>query len=368
QVGEWLRAQTPADASVGVMEVGVIGYYAERRMVDFLGLLQPEVADALGRRDIYWSIPHTLPDYLVLTAINPLYSYDLLADTWFQAMYSPAAQFEDARFWGSPITVYRRRRPAIALEAQPVDQRAGPMQLSGYAREPIPIQGNTPIRIRLEWSKPDAASARVSISLIGPGGRVIASDTRAYDTAAWPAGGGSVYHTLVTGPEAPPGRYRARIQVVGEDQAGEMLVGAWKSPLGAVSLPRGLAPRADRFEDVIDLIGYRLEPGQASANAEVTLTLYWQSRQAVGVAYTVFVHLESDDGRLVLAADGQPHGGDYPTSIWSPGEIVDDRHVFRLPAGTYHLKVGLYRLETGERLTVGGADQVDLGMLTVQKP
>ena len=78
------------------------------------------------------------------------------------------------------------------------------------------------------------------------------------------------------------------------------------------------------------------------------------------------------DGRLVLAADGPPRAGDYPTSIWSPGEVIDDPHVIRLPAGlppgTYHVLIGLYRLETGERLPVNGSDQIKLETITIREP
>jgi hypothetical protein len=71
QVGEWLRTETPPDASVGTLEVGVIGYYAQRRMVDFGGLIQPEVALRFTSQSSYeqaaiWAVEHFDPDYLVL--------------------------------------------------------------------------------------------------------------------------------------------------------------------------------------------------------------------------------------------------------------------------------------------------------------
>jgi hypothetical protein len=70
-VGSWLRENTPADAVIGSLEVGVIGYYAERRMVDFAGLIQPEVAIQLGRSQSYdeaaaWTMENYRPDYVVL--------------------------------------------------------------------------------------------------------------------------------------------------------------------------------------------------------------------------------------------------------------------------------------------------------------
>ena len=70
-VGEWLSENTPADASVGTLEVGIIGYYAQRPMVDFSGLIQPDVADIIGQTGsyptaAYWAVTQYNPKYLVL--------------------------------------------------------------------------------------------------------------------------------------------------------------------------------------------------------------------------------------------------------------------------------------------------------------
>ncbi len=109
QVGEWLAANTPADAVIGVTEVGVMGYSSGRRMVDFLGLIQPDAAAALARGDPAWTLQTYQPDYLALTAINPLFNSDPRQDAWFAAAYRPVQRFDDARFWGSPVAIYQRR-------------------------------------------------------------------------------------------------------------------------------------------------------------------------------------------------------------------------------------------------------------------
>jgi hypothetical protein len=70
-VGEWLRDHTPPQASVGTLEVGLIGYYSQRRMIDFAGLIQPQVSNQLTTHTTYedaalWAVEHYRPDYLVL--------------------------------------------------------------------------------------------------------------------------------------------------------------------------------------------------------------------------------------------------------------------------------------------------------------
>jgi len=280
------------------------------------------------------------------------------------------ARFDDPRFWGSPITVYQRRRAATRLDVHPVEMSVAGMRLVEYAAEPVLIRPRTPMRIRLAWAAPAAAEARVTVSLIGPQGHVAAADSRTVEMAGWPPSGGSVYHTMVTGPDAPPGLYRALVDVQAGRDAGQATVGRWKSPLGEVSLPRDLVPRSDLFGEAIELIGYTLEPRQARAGEVVALTLYWQSARTVDRDFTVFVHVENERGDLALAADGQPRAGDYPTSIWSPGEVIPDTHSFQLPgdlpSGSYAISTGLYLLDTGERMVVAEEDRVVLGSIAVR--
>jgi hypothetical protein len=70
-VGIWLNENTPPETLIGTLETGIIGYYAERPMLDFAGLIQPEVARQLGLKTTYedaalWAVEHIRPNYLVL--------------------------------------------------------------------------------------------------------------------------------------------------------------------------------------------------------------------------------------------------------------------------------------------------------------
>lgn len=69
--GEWLAANTRLDDRVGLLEIGMIGYYANRPVVDFAGLLQPQVAAQMTPTTTYvdtatWAIEHYQPEILVL--------------------------------------------------------------------------------------------------------------------------------------------------------------------------------------------------------------------------------------------------------------------------------------------------------------
>ena len=70
-VGKWLHEQTPPNAKVGTLEVGIIGYYSQRYMLDFAGLIQPEVSKQLTKDTTFedaalWAVEQNPPDYLVL--------------------------------------------------------------------------------------------------------------------------------------------------------------------------------------------------------------------------------------------------------------------------------------------------------------
>jgi len=83
------------------------------------------------------------------------------------------------------------------------------------------------------------------------------------------------------------------------------------------------------------------------------LTLYWQSLKEMDEDYTTFTHL-LDKGNLIWGQmDRQPLGG--PTSAWFVGMIGADRYDIAVapdaPPGEYQIEVGMYLLETMERLT-----------------
>jgi len=107
------------------------------------------------------------------------------------------------------------------------------------------------------------------------------------------------------------------------------------------------------FGDRIMLLGYDRE---LLEDNELGLVLYWQAERPLDDNWTVFVHIVDSTGTLITQRDSQPRDGSYPTSIWDPGEIVDDRHSLALPSGLpegeYQVVVGLYSLESGERLSV----------------
>jgi hypothetical protein len=128
------------------------------------------------------------------------------------------------------------------------------------------------------------------------------------------------------------------------------------------------------FGEMVQLAGYTVEPEQAKPGQPLRLTLYWQAVAAMPHDYTVFVHLRQAEGATVAQADHRPLGNLYPTSLWPVGMLIRESSELFLPAelppGRYELWVGLYLLETGERLPLqadaSGENAVRLGSLTIK--
>ena len=128
------------------------------------------------------------------------------------------------------------------------------------------------------------------------------------------------------------------------------------------------------YADKIRLDGYSITSSGNAQGDTWDIGLYWHALGRTIYDYTVFVHLVDQQGQIVDQVDEQPLSGYYPTSFWQMGENIEDLHQLELSAdlapGEYYLHVGLYLLETNERLPLVGseepADHVVLGPITVK--
>ncbi|MDY6877306.1 MAG: glycosyltransferase family 39 protein [Chloroflexota bacterium] len=115
-----------------------------------------------------------------------------------------------------------------------------------------------------------------------------------------------------------------------------------------------------RLGEAVRLVGYRLAQDKAVPGDTLLLTLYWQAEEPVEGGYTVFVHLQGPDGRLVAQQDTPPARATRPTGGWEIGVLVEDPYELALPpdvsSGDYRLSVGMYDPATLERLAAFGAD------------
>ena len=107
RVGEYLAAATPEGASVGLVEIGIVGYYSRRHIVDVCGLITPGVGQHLAAGDVAWPVRVHRPDYVLLH--DPLWTSleaPIASAPWFSREYKRALTFDAQEPYR--LVLYRR--------------------------------------------------------------------------------------------------------------------------------------------------------------------------------------------------------------------------------------------------------------------
>jgi hypothetical protein len=104
------------------------------------------------------------------------------------------------------------------------------------------------------------------------------------------------------------------------------------------------------------LVGFDLVQAEADTGQALYLSLYWRPLRPFGDDYTIFIHLRDGANNTLINGDHQPYDGLVPTSRWPVGQTVKETIRLDLPsdlpAGEYQVMVGMYLLDTLERLPV----------------
>lgn len=102
--------------------------------------------------------------------------------------------------------------------------------------------------------------------------------------------------------------------------------------------------------------GRRCAGPHAPAGDNLELIVVWRALGASAVSYTLFVQAVDDQGGKVGQLDRLPCGGECPTSGWHPGDFIGERLLLPIrpeaQPGSYRLILGMYDLQTGQRLPV----------------
>ena len=147
-----------------------------------------------------------------------------------------------------------------------------------------------------------------------------------------------------------------------------LIAPAYRPPpyVAETALPVDMVRLNRRYDDKVELLGYKLDsdlvrPGQVTA-----LTLYWRALQPLEQNYTVFVHALGQQLTKVAEYNGFPGQGNFATNMWPVGQIIEDRYEFQIdPAAEtptlLRLHVGLFdhtRLDLPPLTTVDQASNV----------
>jgi len=110
------------------------------------------------------------------------------------------------------------------------------------------------------------------------------------------------------------------------------------------------------FDNQAELVGYDLPQKTIAPGSELPLTIYWRAREHIGEDFSVYIRLKDANGKIIGRWDAFPGGGLYPTRVWQPGEVIEDK--YRVPValdargpGVGQIEVGLFRRVPLETLT-----------------
>lgn len=120
ELGVWFKENTDPEASIAISDVGAVGYFSERHILDMFGLIDPHIARLRGRMHYKADPRYVLsraPDYIVLVSLNDQgagYSFQRIPDYAMNALPEFHEQYDHIRtfplHWNSEfVLVYRRR-------------------------------------------------------------------------------------------------------------------------------------------------------------------------------------------------------------------------------------------------------------------
>lgn len=114
-MGEWLAANTPASARVAATEIGTIGWFSDRPIVDYLGLLDTSSIAEVRRGDLASWLERSEPDYWVVH--SPRWPFEVAIDQpWFALAYRPIYE-TDVIAGAYRLVVYEKVMSIASAEA-----------------------------------------------------------------------------------------------------------------------------------------------------------------------------------------------------------------------------------------------------------
>lgn len=121
-LARWVQRETSPGVTVAAPEVGFLGYYGGRKVLDLAGLCTPAVVPYLRERKYVQLIRDFQPEVVALTteAGRPIHAA-ILDDRWFQATYRRGAVFP---YRGSRYLVFVRKARAMTVTPVPSGRRS----------------------------------------------------------------------------------------------------------------------------------------------------------------------------------------------------------------------------------------------------
>jgi hypothetical protein len=88
------------------------------------------------------------------------------------------------------------------------------------------------------------------------------------------------------------------------------------------------SPRSFRLRnDLVRLAGAKVSPETVWPGGQVEVVVYWEALRPMSLDLTLFIHLLGRNMEQAGGLDTYPGWGSYPTRLWKPGQVVEDRYL-----------------------------------------
>jgi hypothetical protein len=105
EVGRWIARNTNTAANLATIDIGHLGYWSGRQIIDIVGLAQPDVPAQIAKGDFGYAIHHYQPDMVLIAAT---WLPEIQSKDWFQADYTPRHFFR-FKERPEPLVLFTRR-------------------------------------------------------------------------------------------------------------------------------------------------------------------------------------------------------------------------------------------------------------------
>lgn len=110
KAGKWAAQNLPFDASITALEIGYLGYHAQRRIIDLVGLVTPEVSKHIHDGDLQWAIKKYQPDYLFYNEEFSGWMETITYQPWFEESYKQIREMNQSGY-PFPLKIFKKALP-----------------------------------------------------------------------------------------------------------------------------------------------------------------------------------------------------------------------------------------------------------------
>ncbi len=195
----WIAQNTTTSANLATIDIGHLGYWSDRPIIDIVGLAQPDVAPHIAEGDFGYAIRHYQPS---LVLIGYVWLPEVQTAPWFQADYAPRHYFK-SQIMDAPLVLFSRREGVkvqpepvpLMAEIQPLDLDFNhQIRLTGYHLN-RPLSPGGPLHLTLFWQAkaPIAIDFTVFVQLVNTQNNILAQadgkpQNGFYPTTYWQPG------------------------------------------------------------------------------------------------------------------------------------------------------------------------------------